>query len=118
MRTLCILIANDVEINALGYNSKWKPALSEAIENDMDGLAQVLVDAGADPNIQVGMYESTPLETALQKGSDMRLVQNLLKVGAKFHVLCKSKVLSTILQRASSSCDFDLVRILVDSCMK
>jgi ankyrin repeat protein len=81
--TVQILIEGGVEINAPSGRVHRSTALQETVRKGNVRLVEILLNAGADPNIQfLGMYGGTVLHDALRSSKNVDLTRMLLEAGA------------------------------------
>jgi hypothetical protein len=103
-----LIITRALDVNAK-VHFNWTP-LFAASRNGHVGVAQVLLDHGADVNLQ-DTYKQTPLSWASSRG--LEFVRLLLKHGANVNTQ-DCLIRKTPLHRAAGCGNFEIVRLLLD----
>jgi hypothetical protein len=112
--TVRAILANGVEINAFAGLNPPQTAFLKAVERQDVHPLQLLVEAGANPNILSIVGGKTAVEKAVDGGASIEFVQKLVDLGADAKVpLFKYSLLEKLLRQAISEVDFELIRTLL-----
>lgn len=86
IETVHTILANGVEINASAGLDPSKTAFLTAVEKEDIHLLQLLLDAGADPNMINIVPKRTAIEEAVFRNASIMFVQKLIEAGTDANV--------------------------------
>ena len=104
------LISNGADLNKTS-NGNGYTALELAVANDRGVIAKKLLEAGADPNVNIAIGD-TALNEALKAGANNSTIELLLQYGAKLNTL-RSCVCEAVLAAAQKG-SIERLSMLID----